>query len=91
MSHTVMMASKILQDIDRIDFVRIDGDRNDLPWHYTIDKFPALLVFPENRSVDSIGFYEEFYFNFFLIAGKRKVEFSQRIFKLTFKMYWDLC
>lgn len=49
MSHTLMMASKILQDIDRIDFVRIDGDRNDLPWQYTIDKFPALLVFPENR------------------------------------------
>lgn len=51
MSHTLMVAAKILQDIDRIDFVRIDGDRNDLPWQYTIDKFPALLVFPENRYV----------------------------------------
>lgn len=49
MSHTLMTASRILQDLDRMDFVRIDGDRNDLAWQYTIDKYPALLVFPENR------------------------------------------
>lgn len=54
MSHNVMVASKMLQDIDRIDFVRIDGDRNDLPWQYTIDQFPALLVFPENRWVQDL-------------------------------------
>ncbi|KAG4077611.1 hypothetical protein HA402_008871 [Bradysia odoriphaga] len=53
MSHTLMMASKMLQDIDRIDFVRIDGDQNDLPWQYTLDKFPALLIFPENRKMES--------------------------------------
>lgn len=47
-----MAASKILADQSlNIDFVRIDGDRNDLPWQYTMEKFPSLLIFAENRLV----------------------------------------
>lgn len=84
MTHTLMMASKMLQDIDRIDFVRIDGDRNDLPWQYSIDKFPTLLIFPENRfccydSIELDVLLNELLFLHCL--GKRKVEFSTPIFK----------
>lgn len=80
----------MLQDIDQIDFVRIDGDQNDLPWQYTIDKFPALLIFPENRW-DNVELYQKLN-NLILrqfLLEKQKVEFTQRNYKLTFKIYSD--
>lgn len=44
------MTSKILTELaGQIDFVRIDGDRNDLPWQYTMEKFPSLIVFDASR------------------------------------------
>lgn len=49
MSQTLMVAARTLQNLDHIDFVRIDADRNDLPWQFSIETFPTLLIFPENR------------------------------------------
>lgn len=50
MTQSVLMTSKILAELTgHIDFVRIDGDRNDLPWQYTMAKFPSLIVFDANR------------------------------------------
>lgn len=53
LSQSVLMTSKILSNLTDIDFVRIDGDRNDLPWQYTMEKFPSLILFPANRKSES--------------------------------------
>lgn len=33
MTHSVLTASRVLENIPDIDFVRIDGDKNDLAWY----------------------------------------------------------
>lgn len=59
MSHSLLLASHLLADLralphDDVDFVRIDSDRNDLPWHYTVDRVPSLIAFlPHQPAVDS--------------------------------------
>lgn len=55
MSHSLLLTSHLLAELHtHIDIVRIDGDQNDLPWHYTVDRLPALIVFPPGtRSVES--------------------------------------
>lgn len=55
MSHSLLLASHLLAELQtHIDIVRIDGDQNDLPWHYTVDRLPALIAFPAGvRSVES--------------------------------------
>lgn len=51
----MLLAAHLLADLrSHVDFVRIDSDRNDLPWHYTVDRLPSLIAFPSGpRSVDS--------------------------------------
>ncbi|XP_037916516.1 thioredoxin domain-containing protein 11 isoform X5 [Hermetia illucens] len=51
-SQTLLIVSKILQSID-IDFLRIDSDLNDFQWHYTMDTYPTLIIFPRNRTSES--------------------------------------
>jgi len=29
-----------------IIFTRINGDANDLPWEYTVDRYPSIIFFP---------------------------------------------
>lgn len=55
LAQALLMAAHLLQDLrSHLDFVRIDGDRNDLPWHYTIDQYPTLIAFPPaNSALDS--------------------------------------
>lgn len=47
MSQHLLLISRLLGDHRRanVEFVRIDGDRNDLPWQYTMERFPSLVAF----------------------------------------------
>lgn len=49
MSTNLLMVAKMLKEMPTIEFVRIDGDKNDLPWQYTMESFPTLLIFPAGR------------------------------------------
>lgn len=49
MTQSLLMSSKILSDFIYLDFVRINSDKNDLPWQYTMDVLPTLLIFPMDR------------------------------------------
>lgn len=53
MSQNLLMLSSVLRDVPGLEFVRIDGDKNDLSWSYTMEQFPALIVFPGDRKADS--------------------------------------
>lgn len=51
MLQSILTVSQILLKLPKLDFVRIDGDKNDLAWFYTMDSFPSLIIFPEDRFV----------------------------------------
>ncbi|XP_058448387.1 thioredoxin domain-containing protein 11 [Malaya genurostris] len=53
LSQHLLTVSRMLQQQPRLDFVRIDGDKNDLQWEYTMDAFPTLIVFPSQRKSES--------------------------------------
>lgn len=50
MSHYLLSLSHMLIDFPHIEFLRIDGDKNDLPEkHLAPDGFPALVIYPVDR------------------------------------------
>lgn len=53
LSQHLLTISRMLQHQPLLEFVRIDGDKNDLPWEYTMDAFPTLIIFPNQRKVES--------------------------------------
>lgn len=58
MSHSLLLVADLLAELRAsVDFVRIDSDRNDLPWHYTVDRLPALIVFPPDASAAESRIY----------------------------------
>lgn len=36
-------------ELNEIRFVTINGEENDLPWHYTAEKYPSIIFYPANR------------------------------------------
>ncbi|KAG5674745.1 hypothetical protein PVAND_004696 [Polypedilum vanderplanki] len=55
-SQNLLTVSRILEQLPNIEFARIDGDRNDLAWHYTMAEYPSLLIFPSGLKSDSRKF-----------------------------------
>ncbi|XP_021702450.1 thioredoxin domain-containing protein 11 [Aedes aegypti] len=53
LSQHLLTISRMLRHQPLLEFVRIDGDKNDLPWEYTMDAFPTLIIFPNQRKVES--------------------------------------
>ncbi|XP_058064912.1 uncharacterized protein LOC131214589 [Anopheles bellator] len=53
LSHYLLTVSRLLRHQPQLEFVRIDGERNDLDWEYTMDVFPALIIFPGGRKSES--------------------------------------
>lgn len=43
-----------IEDNHEIRFVTIDAEKNDLPWQYTVDKYPSIIFYPAHRSVHLI-------------------------------------
>ncbi|KAK2582439.1 hypothetical protein KPH14_004749 [Odynerus spinipes] len=55
-SYVYLTVAYYLSAVDHLVFVRIDGDNNDLPWEYSMDRFPSILFFPAKRKEDSTVF-----------------------------------
>lgn len=54
MSQNLLTISNLLNEL-HLKFIQIDGDKNDLSWFYTMNKFPSLIIFPgENKSESRI-------------------------------------
>ncbi|XP_043282254.1 thioredoxin domain-containing protein 11 [Venturia canescens] len=52
-AYVYLTVAKYLSKMDHLTFVRIDGDNNDLPWEYSMDRYPSILFFPAKRKEDS--------------------------------------
>jgi thioredoxin-related protein len=47
LSNNLMTVARILEDLHQeIAFYRIDGDKNDLQWQFTMEVLPSLIIFP---------------------------------------------
>ncbi|XP_015521160.1 thioredoxin domain-containing protein 11 [Neodiprion pinetum] len=55
-SYVYLTVAQYLHNMQNLTFVRINGDGNDLPWEYTMNRYPAILFFPAKRKADSIVF-----------------------------------
>ncbi|XP_022252118.1 thioredoxin domain-containing protein 11-like isoform X2 [Limulus polyphemus] len=55
-SHIYLTVAKYFSGISGILFARINGDENDLPWEYTVEKYPTLIFFPARRKAESMKF-----------------------------------
>lgn len=53
MSQNLLQIANLLDELSRSGFlriVRIDGDKNDLPWPFTVSEYPSLIFFPGGRN-----------------------------------------
>ncbi|KAF4528056.1 hypothetical protein B566_EDAN012017, partial [Ephemera danica] len=48
-----LAAARLFNNTPRLEFARIDGDNNDLPWEFTMDTFPTIIFFPAMRKAES--------------------------------------
>lgn len=55
-AHVFLTVARYFTGISGILFVRINGDDNDLPWEFTVDKYPSILFFPAKRKPHSVKF-----------------------------------
>ncbi|XP_014215524.1 thioredoxin domain-containing protein 11 [Copidosoma floridanum] len=55
-AYVYLTVAQYLSKMDHLEFVRIDGDNNDLPWEYTMNRYPSILFFPARRKEDSTLF-----------------------------------
>lgn len=46
------------QDSNEIRFVTVDAEKNDLPWQYTVDKYPSIIFYPAHRFVAFIELHK---------------------------------
>lgn len=53
LSNHLLTVSRLLRQQPALEFVRIDGDRNELGWEFTMDVFPSLIIFPNGRKSES--------------------------------------
>lgn len=44
-SSVLLTIQRILGDADYVKLARIDSDKNDLPWQYTMETVPAFIIF----------------------------------------------
>lgn len=51
-----LTVSRLLSPVKDIDFARIDGDANLLPWEYTMESYPTILFFPSIKKSESRAF-----------------------------------
>ncbi|CAB3387650.1 Hypothetical predicted protein [Cloeon dipterum] len=52
-SLTFLTIARLFRKTCNLRFVRVDGENNDLPWHYTMESYPAILFFPAQRKSES--------------------------------------
>lgn len=52
-SYTLLTVAKMLKSVKALQFTRLDGDLNVLPWAYTMDSYPTVILFPMKRKSES--------------------------------------
>ncbi|CAG2104275.1 unnamed protein product [Medioppia subpectinata] len=55
-AHIYLEVARLFLDVKGVVFTRINGDANDLPWEYTVDRYPTIMFFPAKRKMDSVSF-----------------------------------
>lgn len=55
-ANTFLTVAKFFTGIDGILFARINADLNDLPFEYSVDKYPTLIIFRAYKKVESVTF-----------------------------------
>lgn len=48
-SYIFLTVARQLKSVENVQFARIDGELNILPWEFTMDTFPLIIFFPPNR------------------------------------------
>lgn len=49
MSHYLLSISDTLKTLANVEFLRVDGDKNDFHVNYGQAGYPLLILFPHNR------------------------------------------
>lgn len=52
-SYTLLTVAKMLKGVISLQFARLDGDLNILPWAFTLDSYPTVILFPMKRKSES--------------------------------------
>lgn len=47
--HIYLIVAKFFHSTNQVIFTRINADANELPFEYTVDRFPSILIFPSIR------------------------------------------
>nr|XP_027205228.1 thioredoxin domain-containing protein 11-like [Dermatophagoides pteronyssinus] len=55
-AHVYLDVARIFDFSDDIIFSRINGDSNDLPWEYTVDRYPTIIFFPARKRSNSVTY-----------------------------------
>ncbi|KAJ6216467.1 hypothetical protein RDWZM_007624 [Blomia tropicalis] len=53
-AHIYLDVARFFAFSDEIIFARINGDVNDLPWEYTVDRYPTIMLFPAKNRAHSL-------------------------------------
>lgn len=44
-TNTLLYVAKVLKHLVNLEIVRIDSDKNDLPWQFTMESVPTFIIF----------------------------------------------
>ncbi|RWS14982.1 disulfide isomerase-like protein [Dinothrombium tinctorium] len=55
-AHIFLSVARFFNDVDEIIFARTNGDKNTLPFEYTVDMYPTIMFFPAERKSESVSF-----------------------------------
>jgi thiol-disulfide isomerase/thioredoxin len=53
-AHIYLSVARYFVGVEGILFARINADKNDLPFEYTVDRYPTILFFPAKRKTESV-------------------------------------
>ncbi|KAK9708828.1 Thioredoxin [Popillia japonica] len=52
-AYTFLTVAKAFSPVKKLQFARIDGELNSLPWEYTMESYPTILFFPDIKKSES--------------------------------------
>jgi thiol-disulfide isomerase/thioredoxin len=53
-AHTYLTVARFFADIPQVTFTRINGDANELPFEYSVDRYPAIAFYSAGRKTDHV-------------------------------------
>ncbi|KAG9349848.1 hypothetical protein JZ751_026201 [Albula glossodonta] len=59
LNHIIIQLARLFQGNGKFTVARVNAARNDLPWEFMVDRFPAILLFPSDRKHLSVKFPED--------------------------------